>query len=155
MSEMDFELPVDSPALGVDEGKVWSPKQFSDGLTLDLTDDEIKRMFEIVVTVSRKWRQVFITKVHHPDFNVEKAMKLIDQFEDELITRLAEGMDLIATVDASPVFAGEPPVVDIVGALDSHYSAKYGMDHEKKEYEVKRASREGTDFLGSDRLNID
>jgi L-rhamnose isomerase len=155
MSEMNFELPVDSPDLDVNEGKVWSPKQFSDGLTLDLTDDEIKRMFEIVVTVSRKWRAVFITKVQHPGFNVEKAMKLIDDFEDELITRLAESMDLIATVDASPVFSGEPPVVDIVGALDSHYSAKFGMDHERKEWEVKRAAQQGTAFLGSDRLNID
>jgi hypothetical protein len=64
-------------------------------------------------------------------------------------------MDLIATVDASPVFSGEPPVVDIVGALDSHYSAKFGMDHERKEWEVKRAAQQGTAFLGSDRLNID
>lgn len=155
MSEMDFELPVDSPALGVDEGKVFTPKQFSDGLTLDLTDDEIKRAFEIIVSVSRRHRAKFITKVQHPGFNVEKAMKMIDEFEDELITRLAESMDLIATVDASPVFSGEPPVVDIVGALDSHYTAKYGLDHEKKEWEVKRATQQGQDFLGSDRLNID
>jgi hypothetical protein len=155
MSEMDFELPVDSPALGVDEGKVFTPKQFSDGLTLDLTDDEIKRCFEIIVRVSRRWRAKFITKVQHPDFNVEKAMKMIDDFEDELVTTLAESMDLIATVDASPVFSGEPPIVDVVGALDSHYSAKFGMDHERKEYEVKRAKSQNEDFLGSSRLNID
>jgi hypothetical protein len=72
MSDMNYELPVNSPSLAVDEGKVFSPKQFSDGLTLDLPDNEIKRMFEIVVTVSRKWRTVFITKVSHPDFNVER-----------------------------------------------------------------------------------
>lgn len=152
MTEIDYDLPIDSPALAVDEGKVWTPKQFSDGLTLDLTDDEIKRAFEIIITVCRKWRAQFAAKLRHGNFSVEEAMRLLDNMEDELVTRLAESMDLIATVDAAPVFEGQPPIVDLVGALPSHYSANYGFDHERKSWEVKRAKDLGQDFLGSDHL---
>jgi hypothetical protein len=38
------------------------------------------------------------------------------------------------------------------GALASHSSAKYGLDHEKKEWEVKGAKELGQDFLGITKL---
>lgn len=153
MSEFDSQLPVDSPEMKVDEGKVWTPKQFSDGLTMELTDDEIKQSYAIIVDVSRKWRRTFASKLRHGNFTVEQAMKLVDQMEDELVTRLAEDLDIIATVDAAPVFEGQPPVIELVGALPSHSSAKFGLDHEKKSWEVKRAKDLGQDFLGSDKLD--
>jgi hypothetical protein len=146
------DLPVDSPTLPTNDGKVWTTKQYSDTLTLDLTDDEILQSFRIIQSISLKWSNVFRTKLRHGNFKVEEAMKLVDQMEDELVTTLAEKMDLIATVDASPVFEGEPPVVELIGALPSHYSANFGLDHEKKEWEVKRAKDRGEAFLGSDHI---
>lgn len=151
--EMDFSLPVDSPAMPVNEGIVRTPKAFSDGLTLDLTDDEITQALRIILQVKGKWQGVFRSKLRHTNFTVEQAMKLCDQFEDELVTRLAEGLDLIATVDAAPVFEGQPPVVELVGALDSHYSAKYGQDHEKKTWEVQKAIERGEVFLGVGKID--
>ncbi len=152
MSEIDLSLPVDSPDLPVHEGIVRTPKQFSEGLTLDLTDDEIKRALQIIIPLSHRYRSKFASKLRHTNFTVEQAMKLVDEMEDELVTRLAESMSLIATVDASPVFEGQPPIIDLVGALPDHYSAKHGFDHEKKGFEVKRAKDLNQDFLGSDRL---
>jgi hypothetical protein len=147
-----MQLPVDSPEIPVDEGKVFTPKQFSDGLTMDLTDDEIQKSLKIILETKVKWEGIFRAKIGHGGINVEQAMKLIDQFEDELITRLADSLSLIATVDASPVFEGQPPIIDLVGALPSHYSAKYGADHEKKRSEVVAAKAKGQAFLGIDKI---
>lgn len=156
MTEHAFAIsddePVTSPELPADEGIVHTPKQFSDALTLDLTDEEIQRAYVIISKTSTKWRYIFASKLGHNNFTVEQAMKLVDQFEDELKTRLADELDLLAAVDVEPVFDGQPPVVELIGALPSHYSARYGADHEKKTWEVKKAKGLGQDFLGADRL---
>lgn len=144
-----YELPPTSPDLPADSGIVVSRKQFSDGLTLDLTDSEITQALGITLPIKKKWTAIFRSRLNSNQFTVEQAMKLVDQFEDELVTTLAERMDLIATVDASPVFEGEPLVIDFVGALDSHYTAKYGFDHERKTYEVQKAQERGEVFLGA------
>lgn len=145
--------PVTSPTLPANEGIVHTPKQFSDALTLDLTDEEITRAFAITTSVSRKWRQIFAYRLGpHSTFTLDQAMKLVDNFEDELKTQLAEKLDILAQVDVTPVIEGQPPVVEILGALPSHSSTKYGLDHEKKTWEVKKAKALGQDFLGSDKL---
>lgn len=145
--------PVTSPTLPTNEGFVYTPKQFSDALTLDLTDGEIQRAIQIITSVARKWRSIFAYRLGpHSSFTIDQAMKLVDNFEDEVKTQLAEELDLLATVDVTPVFEGQPPVVELLGALPGHSSAKYGLDHEKKEWEVKKAKTLGQDFLGSDRL---
>jgi hypothetical protein len=143
-----YELPVNSPELPTDSGVVMSRKAFSDGLTLDLTDSEIQQALSITLPIKNKWSAVFRSKLNSGQFTVDQAMKLVDQFEDELVSTLAERMDLIATVDASPVFEGEPLIIDFVGALPSHYTARYGMDHERKRYEVLKAKDRGEAFLG-------
>ena len=156
MTESSFIFPdtptVTSPELPVQEGIVHTPKQFSDALTLDLTDDEIQRALQIIVQTSRKWRTRFSYRAHLNSFHdVEDAMRLVDQFEDEIKSRLAE-MHLLATVDVTPLLNGEAPVVELVGALPTHSSAQYGLDHERKSWEVQKAKRLGQDFLGSDDL---
>jgi hypothetical protein len=148
--------PVTSPTLDTDPGIIRSAKQFSDNLTLDLTDTEIKQALKIIITISKKWQARFRYKFnnvaaysHLSESQVmEEAAKLIDQFETELHHTLAEKLQLIATVDMAPVFEGQPPVVELIGALDTHSSAKYGLDHERKEYEVKKANERGEAFLG-------
>src|SRR5438270_7743593 len=127
-----MDLPVNSPTLPVSQGIVRSPKEFSDGLTLDLTDEEIARALAITLPIRKKWSTKFRSQFRHDGFTVEKALTMIDQFEDELVYELATKMELIATVDASPIFEGQPPIIDFVGCLPSHVSAKHGLDHEKK-----------------------
>lgn len=148
------ELPIDSPTLPTNDGIVRTAKEFSDGLTLDLTDDEITKALRITLPIKAKYQEMFRSRLRHNNFTVEEAMRLVDQFEDELVYELATQMDLIATVDVSPVFNdGSPPVIEFVGALGSHSSAKYGLDHEKKEWEVKQAKERKQDFLGIDKLD--
>jgi hypothetical protein len=143
---------VNSPTLPVDAGIVTTPQQFSDGLTLDLTDDEITRALQITLPIKCKWQNRFRSKLRHQNFTVEEAMKLADQFEDELVTELATKLDLIATVDVAPVFEGQSPVIEFVGCLPSHSSAKHGVDHERKGHEVKKAKERNQVFLGIDKL---
>lgn len=138
-----------SPTMPTDPGIVRTPKQFSDSLTLDLTDEEIAKAMQITLAVRRKWSAIFRSKFGpNEQFSADAAFKLLGQFEDEIKTRLAEEMDLLASVDVEPVLFGQPPVITFEGALGSHSSAKYGLDHEKKEWEVKRAKARGDDFLG-------
>jgi hypothetical protein len=149
-----------SPTMPTDPGIVHSAKAFSDGLTLDLTDDEITRALRIILEIRRKYSAIFRRKFapHMAGAETtvarkaEEAMDLIGQFEDELRTTLAEKMDLLVSVDGEPVLFGEPPIISLDGALSSHSSAKYGLDHEKKEWEVKGAKELGQDFLGVTKL---
>lgn len=153
MTEYTPDNPITSPTLPTNEGIVHTPKQFSDSLTLDLTDDEIARAMQITLPIKAKYERIFRYRISpHGGFTVEQAMKLLDQFEDELKTKLAEELDLLVSVDVAPVFEGQPPVIEFLGALPSHYSAKHGADHERKAWEVRRAKERGEDFLGSGNL---
>ncbi len=146
--------PITSPTLATDPGIVKSAKEFSDALTLDLTDTEIKKAFELIMKISNKFRQRFIYKFSDislyktPEHAAEAAAKMVDEFEKEIQNTLAESMDLLVVVDMAPVFDGQPPVVELQGHLSTHYSAKYGFDHEQKEFEVKASVERGEAFYG-------
>jgi hypothetical protein len=142
-------MPATSPKLPVDDGIVHSAKEFSDVLTQELTDDEIKSAFEMTVRISNKWHQKFVSKFGpHSIFTPEEALEALDKFEEELKYELATRLHVFATVDATPVFEGEPPIVEFAGALPSHNVAKYGLDHSKKSWEVKHATEKGEDYYG-------
>src|ERR1035438_352515 len=127
-----------SPTLPVNDGIVTSAKQFSDGLTQDLTDDEIKRAFEMTVKITAKWHEKFARRFGpHSIFTPEEALEALDEFEEELKYELATSLHVYATVDPPPVFEGEPPIVEFAGALPSHSIAKHGFDHEKKTWETR------------------
>lgn len=139
---------VNSPTLPTDDGIVRNPKEFSDALTLELTDEEITRALKTTLPIRLKWQRKFRSAVRHQNFTVDEAMKLLDQFETELVYELATMCHIMATVDVTPVFEGQPPVIEFMGSMSSHPSAKYGLDHERKEFEVKRAKDTKQDFLG-------
>lgn len=133
----------------VDDGIVHSAKEFSDVLTQELNDDEIKRAFELIVKITEKWHEKFVQKFRAGAiFSAESALEACEKFEDELKYELATKLDVYATVDATPIFEGEPPIVEIVGALPSHSIAKHGFDHEKKVWEVQHATERGEDYYG-------
>jgi len=142
-------MPVNSPQLPVDDGIVSSAKEFSDVLTQELTDDEIKAAFEMTVRISNKWHRKFVSKFGpHSIFTPEEALEALDEFEEELKYELATRLHVFATVDATPVFEGEPPIVEFAGALPSHSVAKHGFDHERKTWEVQHATERGEDYYG-------
>jgi hypothetical protein len=142
-------MPVNSPKLPVDDGIVSSAKEFSDVLTQELTDDEIKSAFELTVRISHKWHEKFVSRFGpHSLFTPEEALEALDEFEEELKYELATKLHVFATVDATPIFEGEPPIVEFAGALPSHNITKYGLDHERKSYEVRRATVKGEDYYG-------
>lgn len=151
--EPDLDNVVTSPTMPTDPGIVYSPKQFSDSLTLDLTDAEIQRAMEITLRIRSKWSARFRSRFGtHGGFSFDDAVTMLNQFESELKETMATEMDLMVSVDMEPVLAGAPPVITFEGALPSHSSAVYGLDHERKEWEVKRAKDLGQDFLGIDKI---
>lgn len=146
--------PVTSPTLPTNEGIVTTAKEFSDALTLDLTDDEIARALRVTIPIKEKWQLKFRSALRHNNFTISEAMKMVDDFESELKTELAEKCDLLVSVDVSDVFDhGGPPVITFEGALPSHSSAKYGFDHDRKEWEVKKAKDKDQAFLGVDKID--
>lgn len=157
MTESAFSIPdnpVTSPDLPADAGFVHSPKEFSDALTLDLTDEEIQKAMELILQIRRKWSAKFRAKFSgHGGFTVDEAFKMLNDFEVELKDTLADKMDLLISVDMEPVVMGQPPTIVLEGALPSHSSAKYGLDHEKKGWEVKKAKEKNESFLGESKLS--
>lgn len=137
---------VTSPNLpGNDKDIVRTPKEFSGALTLDLTDAEIKRAMEIIVAVKRKYSERWA----HMSFDTfEKVADQLEIMADEVRDRMANELDVLATVDGTPVLNGEPPVIEIIGKLPGSDMDKYGMDHERKEHEVKLAAERNEDYLG-------
>jgi len=143
-----MSLPT-SPELPTNKGLINDAKSFSGAFTLDLTDDQIAEAWRIVQRVRFKYQEKFRNKFNDPqNFSMEDIEKYVDQFEDELKTRLAEGPGLLATVNILPVFNGQPIEIEFLGVIPGGDLDKYGMDHEKKEWEVKKATAQGEDFLG-------
>lgn len=138
-----------SPNLPTNEGLANDAKTFSGSLTLDLTDDEIKTAWEIIQRIKFKYTQKFQRKFNDPqNFTLDDVTRFADEFEDELKTTLAERCNILATVNVVPVLEGRPLEIEIIGALPGGDMEKYGMDHEKKAWEVRRATERGEDYLG-------
>jgi hypothetical protein len=139
---------VTSPTLPTDDGIVTSAKQFSDALTQELTDEEIKQAFELTIRITEKWHEKFVRRFSGGIFTPEEALEALDEFEEELKYELATRLHVYATVDPSPVFEGEGPIVEFMGALPSHSIAKEGFDHDKKTWEVQHATERGENYYG-------
>lgn len=147
---------VTSPTLPTND-VVTSLKGFSDTLTMDLTDEEIQRAMKTVLPIISKWQRIFRSKITPNTLmsyrDVEDMMKDVDKFEDEVKTTFMEKMDLLVSVDIMPVLEGTGyPAIVFEGALDTHSTAKYGLDHEKKSHEVRKAKDLGEVFLGANSL---
>jgi len=114
---------------------ITSTKQLA-GFAQDLSDIEVGQVGKLIGQLQRKY-------AHKPN-----SPEMLDQLRDEVITRLAEDMGILATLDPTPCFHGEPPIVEIVGKVAGHSFNKDGFDHERKYWEVQKANKLGEDYLG-------
>ncbi len=118
---------------------------FSNAMTLDLNDDEIKTAGELILTI----RARYVDKWQFMSFDsFDHAAIELEHYRDEITTTLAERLGILATVDTAPVLDGEAPIIEIIGKIEGTSFAKYGMDHEKKKWEVELATERGEDYLG-------
>lgn len=101
-----------------------------------MTDTEISQVFQVIHLV----RQKYAGKAN--------TAENLDALRDETLTRLMD-IGVLATLDPAPVFYGEPPIVEILGKVkeDKTFHTE-GFDHEKKMYEVRKATERGEDWLG-------
>jgi hypothetical protein len=124
-------------------------RSFSGNLTLDLTDEEIKAAWIIIQRVKQRHQEIFRRKFNDPStFTLDDLHQYVEEFEDEIKTRLAENVGILASVNTVPLLEGKPLEIEWLGVIDGHDLGKYGLDHEKKEYEVKKATSRGEAFLG-------
>jgi len=145
---MHIDVPT-SPELPADGDIIKSEKHFSGAMTLDLTDEQIKQCAKILGEVRTKHVMKFRTKFNDPNsFNFDDVLKAISEFEDEIKTRMAEEASVLVGVDTTPLLEGQPMRVEWLGVLPGGDLDRYGMDHERKEWEVKRANERGEDYLG-------
>lgn len=146
-SLIDMSNPyVTSPNLPTGRDVVSTAKDFSGAMTLDLSDDEIKRALKVCVSAVRKhqtmWRQKY------PFDSIEQVADLLEELEKELAYKMMEEVDCLVRVDGTPVFVGQPPVIEWLGKVQGTSLDKYGQDHERKTYEVQKATERGEDYLG-------
>jgi hypothetical protein len=102
----------------------------------DLTDIEVKEVGKLIGKIQIKYG-----KMHNTPDN-------LDKLRDEVVTRLAEELNILATVDPTPCFHGEPPIVEILGKVSGDSFHQYGFDHERKYWEVQQANKKGEAYLG-------
>lgn len=122
-------------SLPTDDGIVRSGKELALNAT-DLTDEEVKDAFAVVVQLQQKWATRPFTESN------------LEALRDEALTRLAE-IGVLATFDPAPCLHGEPPVVEFLGkvASDNVFHTE-GFDHEKKQWEVRKANERKEDYHG-------
>jgi len=106
------------------------------GFAQDLSDIEVGEVGKIIGSLQRKYAQ----RPNTPE--------VLDQLRDEVVTKLAEQLGILATLDPTPCFHGEPPIVEIVGKVSGHSFHKDGFDHERKYWEVQQANKKGEAYLG-------
>lgn len=146
---MDQNEIVTSPDLPTQDTLIRDAKHFSGTQTLDLTDDDIQAAWRIVQRIRHKYHEIFRRKFNDPTtIDMDIVFKWIDQFEDEVKTTLAEHVDVLATVNVMPILEGQPLEIHWIGKMPGSNLAKFGMDHEKKAWEVKRATALGESYLG-------
>lgn len=137
-----------SVQLPVNQGLVKTEKEFSDALTGELTDAEIAIATRIIIASKTKWQNRFRLKfrdtTNFKTKEVEEALDLVEEFNDEISYRLATEVGVLASVDTTPLLKGEGIHVDILGTV----GGPKPMDHDQKEYEVKKAKDKKEDFLG-------
>jgi hypothetical protein len=137
---------VTSPNLPTDRDVVRTAKEFAGAMTLDLSDDEIKRALVLTTSVVHKHQTEW--KKKYPFESLEQVADLLEELEKELAYKMLEEVECLVKVDGTPVFLGDPPVIEWLGKIDTSDLAKYGQDHERKTYEVRKADERGEDFLG-------
>lgn len=101
----------------------------------DLTDVEITRFFKVVEEVRVKYA------------GRKNTVENLESLRDETLTRLMD-IGILATMDPTPCFYGEPPVIEVVGKVASDSVHRYGFDHERKGWEVNKANERNEEWLG-------
>lgn len=114
------------------DDKIQSTSQLAQVAT-DLTDEEVGRVGAIVAQVQQKYA------------GRANTAKNLEDLRDEVLTRLAE-INILATLDPSPVFYGEPPTLEIIGHIAASNDGMF--DHEKKQHEVVKAKELNEDYRG-------
>jgi hypothetical protein len=104
-------------------------KQFAD-FASDLTDEEIQRTVRIINDVRNK------------HMGKKDSPENLEMLRDEILTRLAE-INVLAELDPSPLFHGQPPILEIIGKISTDPIHKYGFDHERKRHEVIESKKRG------------
>lgn len=101
----------------------------------DLTDSEITRFFKVVEEVRVKYA------------GRKNTVQNLESLRDETLTRLMD-IGILATMDPTPCFYGEPPVIEVIGKVAGDTVHKYGFDHEKKGWEVNKSNERNEEWLG-------
>lgn len=118
--------------VSIPDDKISSTSQLA-SMATDLTDEEVKKIGFVANGIIRRYAMR------------RNTVENLEEMRDELLTKLAE-INILATVDPTPVFYGEPPLLDILG----HVSQTHGgmFDHEKKQHEVQKAVELNEDYRG-------
>lgn len=116
------------------DDRITTGKQFAQVAT-ELQDTEVQAAMKMIVSVQQRYAHKRNTKEN------------LESLRDEVLTRFME-MGILATFDPTPCFYGEPPTLEIIGKVAGDAIHHHGFDHEKKQYEVRKANTRGEDFLG-------
>lgn len=113
---------------------VRTPKELSRASTMELTDSEVTKVFQEIVRIQRRYA------------SRRNTHQNLEALRDEVLTRLME-MNILATFDPAPCLQGLPPEVEIIGKVGQE-AEQHGFDHEKQQWEVRKATGRGEDYYG-------
>lgn len=119
---------------------VTSAKEFSNNSMMELTDSEVQAALTAILRIQRKYEHKFATEAN------------LNAMADEITTVMYE-QGILVSFDPTPLFEGDAPHLEILGKVPGGDMDRYGFDHEKEAWEVKRANDEGESFHGESKID--
>jgi hypothetical protein len=130
----ELQLPPPVADMPVADDRIRDRKQLVE-FASELQDTEAEKVARIVYKASIKWSRR------------RASVENLEAMRDEILNNLAQ-VGILATVDVAPILNGEPPCVEILGHISGTEQAVHGLDHERKQWEVKKAHSRGEFYLG-------
>lgn len=152
----DIILPRTQAEPDPDAGTARSRTEFAH-IAYNLLDHEADRVGEIARKYQLRWIRESAGILSDPRLGTKTWEKLVEAAErigQDVKEELADKLNLVAAWDSTPIYWGQPPLLEIMDKVEGDDIHRYGFDHEQKGHEVLKARDRGEDFLGQrERVN--
>lgn len=139
----DIVMPHGAGEPDPDAGIVKNAVEFAH-TAYNLQDHEALEAIDIMRKYQRRW----IYRARWGWHNWEDLADFLEELGGNIQYEFAERLNLLTRWDPTPVLEGKPPLLEVMDKMPSDDIHKFGFDHERKGFEVRKAVGRGEEFLG-------
>lgn len=142
-AKSDIIMPQGAGEPDPNAGIVRNPTEFAH-IAYNLQDTEALEAMAICRKYQKRWLYAAKWGWRSWDDLADFLETLGQDFQYEM----ADKLNLMTRWDPTPVLEGKPPLMEVMDKMPGDDIHKFGFDHERKGYQVKKAVVRGEDYLG-------